>query len=144
MTERGTVTEIKGKTAVVTVTKSEQCKECGLCLFKKGGKAEFYARNLLDAKVGDDVLLDIKESGRFLGAILVFLVPLLLIGLAVLINFLFIKNDIFIPIISVGSIAVYYTILGLSDKKFRNSRAFVSDITKIIKSEDSDKTDVNV
>ena len=132
MKETGVLTEIKGRSAVVTVQKKEECKACGLCLFKENGKAEIYADNPVNAQKGDTVTVETKESGKLLGAVLVFLVPLIFIGIAVLLNAVLIKNDIFIPIISVGLIAIYYAILAILDKKFKKSKAFYSLITEIV------------
>ena len=36
MRETGTLVREKGKTAVVSVEKREECAKCGLCLFKDG------------------------------------------------------------------------------------------------------------
>ena len=139
MTERGVITEIKGKTAVVSVDKKAECAGCGLCLFKGGtNKAEFYAKNTVGAKIGDAVNIERSESGKFLGVILAFFVPLILIGLSVLINYLFIKNEIWILFLSVAFIAVWYAILAFSDKKLKNIGAFNSRIVSVIPPENSD------
>lgn len=133
MREKGVVTEIKGGTAVVSVDKKDECASCGLCLFKDGtGKAEFYAKNDLGAKKGDAVIVERLENGRFLGVILAFFIPLLLIGLAVLIDYLFIKNEIWILVLSVIFIAVWYAILALLDKKLKTVGAFNSKIIEIV------------
>lgn len=134
MTERGVVTEIRGNTAVVSVEKREQCKACGMCLFKDNGKAQFYADNTVGAKVGDTVLIENRESGKLLGAILVFLIPLVILGAAVLAVRLFAIDDLFIPIIGIGAIAVYYAFLAFMDKKFRKIKAFTSTVAKIVNS----------
>lgn len=133
MRETGTVTEVKGNRAVVTVNKKQECAGCGLCLFKDGAdKTELNAANDYGAKVGDAVIVESAEYGKFLGAVLAFLVPLLLIGLAVLINFIFIKREIFILILSVVFIAAWYAVLAAADKKFKKSRLFTSRIVEII------------
>ena len=139
MTERGLITEIKGKTAVVSVDKKAECAGCGLCLFKEGtNKAEFYAQNTVGAKIGDAVIIERSESGKFLGVILAFFVPLILIGLAVLVNYLFIKNEIWILVLSVLSVAVWYAILALFDKKLKNIGAFNSRVVSVIPPNNSD------
>lgn len=134
MTERGVVTETRGNTAVVSVEKREQCKACGMCLFKDNGKAQFYADNTVGAKVGDTVVIENRESGKLLGAILVFLIPLVILGAAVLAVRLFAIDDLFIPIIGIGAIAVYYAFLALMDKKFRKIKAFTSTVAEIVNS----------
>ena len=133
MIERGVVTEKKGNSAVVSVEKKEQCKACGMCLFKENGKAQFYADNSIGAKVGDTVTIENKDGGKLLGAILVFLVPLLILGITVLAVKLLKLNELFIPVIGIGVIAIYYAFLGIMDKKFRKIKAFTSYITEVIK-----------
>lgn len=139
MRETGVITEIKGKTAVVSVDKKAECAGCGLCLFKEGAnKTDFYAKNTVDAKTGDTVVIERSDSGKFLGAVLAFFVPLILIGLAVLINYLFIKDEIFILVLSVAFIAAWYLALALLDKKIKNVGAFDSRIISVISPDDSD------
>ena len=133
MRETGIVTEIKGKTAVVSVDKKEECSRCGLCLFKEGAnKTEFYVKNESGVKVGDNVTIESSENGKFIGVILVFFVPLLLIGLAVLMNYLFIKKEIWILILSVSFIAVWFILLALLDKKFKEIGLFNARIISVL------------
>ncbi len=142
MRDSGVITEIKGKTAVVSVDKKAECAGCGLCLFKEGtNKAEFYAKNTAGAKVGDTVIIERSDSGKFLGVVLAFFVPLILIGLAVLINYLFIKNEIFILVLSVAFIAVWYAILAFLDKKLKNIGACNSRIVSVITPDNTDNSD---
>lgn len=135
MKEIGTVVSVSGKTATVAVDKKDECAKCGLCLFKEGvNKAEFIAFNDADAKCGDTVLIE-RERSDLLGVMLAFFVPLVIIGLAVLLNYTLIKRELFIPIFSVAAIALWYFILALIDKKLKNLRRYVSRITQIIKEE---------
>lgn len=142
MRETGTLVREKGETAVVSVEKREECAKCGLCLFKDGAmSAEFYAYNDAGAKKGDKVIIERSETGKLLGAVMVFLVPLFLIGLAVAINYLFIKNEIWILILSAAFIILWYTVLALSDKKLKGKKAFVSRIIEIASPPEDKKTE---
>ena len=141
MREVGVLTEIKGGVAVVSVDKKEECAGCGLCLFKdNANKTEFYAKNSVGAKVGDKVFVERSDSGKFLGAIMAFFIPLLLIGLSVLINYLFIKNEIWILVLSVILVAVWYVILAFLDKKLKKIGVFDSRIVSVIASPDNSDT----
>ena len=132
MREIGVVTEIKGKTAVVSVDKKDECSRCGLCLFKEGtDKAEFFVKSEAGVSVGDTVEIERSEKGKFTGAVLAFLVPLLFIGLAVAINYLFIKSEIWILILSVLFIALWYVILAFLDKWFKESAVFTARIISV-------------
>ena len=133
MREVGTVTKVTKNFAVVSVDKKAECAGCGLCLFKDGtNKTEFFANNTLKAEVGDTVAVERSERGKLYGVLLAFLVPLALIGLAVGINYLFINSEIWIPILSVALITLWFFVLSLLDKKFKNIGAFRSEIVEII------------
>lgn len=133
MRERGVVTEIRGKTSVVSVDKKDECSRCGLCLFKEGtNKTEFFVKSEDGVNVGDTVEIERSESGKFSGVILAFFVPLLLIGLAVAINYLFIKSEIWILVLSIVFIAVWYVILAFLDKRLKTSAVFNARIVSVI------------
>ena len=135
MRETGVVTEIRGNTAVVSVDKKDECSRCGLCLFKEGtNKTEFFVKSEKGISVGDTVEIERSERGKFSGVILAFLVPLLCIGLAVAANYLFIKNEMWILILSVVSIALWYVILSFIDKRLKNSAAFRARIVLVVES----------
>lgn len=133
MVESGRVTAVKGETAKVKVDKKDECTKCGMCLFPQNASSiEFDAQNQIGAKMGDLVEIEKKSDGKLLGTLLAFLVPLLLIGLAVLINYLFIKKEIFILVIAIGLIAVWYIVLALIDKKIKKLERYTTVITKIL------------
>lgn len=122
MIESGKVIKTYGDSADVAIPRKEECSKCGLCAFPKGAdKTIVSATNTVKAKVGDTVTVKAQKDFRLASIILVFLVPLLLIGLAVLINYLLINVEIWILILSVIFIILWYTILAIIDKKvFRN------------------------
>ena len=127
---------VSGNIAKVSVDKKDECSKCGLCLFKEGlGKAEFSAFNDAHAEVGDNVVIEREKSFGLFSVVLAFFVPLLLIGVSVLINYLFVGWELFIPICSVSLIAVWYVILSFLDKKIKNKARFVSRVTEIIKNQ---------
>lgn len=134
MQEIGKVSKTEGKYAIVKVQKKDECSKCGMCLFpKNASEIEFRAKNTLLAKEGDEVLINTSnERGKLVGILLVFLVPLLLIGLAVLIEKLFIKNEIFILPISIGLIVVWFFMLSFIDKKIAKNDKYVCEIIEIL------------
>ncbi len=134
MTEQGVVTKIDKNTACVKVDKKEECSKCGMCLFPKNASSiEITAQNDLGARVGDTVIIESKKDYKLLGAILVFLIPLLLIGLSALITYLFIGNEIWLVILSVISIILWYTILAVIDKRLKKLSGGVHIIVSILK-----------
>ncbi len=133
MREIGVVTKIEKSNAKVKVDKKDECSKCGMCLFPKGASSvEFDAINSLNADVGDTVIIETQKEGKLLGATLAFLVPLILVGLSILLNFLVVKNDLITLAIAIGAIAVWYFILALIDKKLKKTIGFSAKITEII------------
>ena len=142
MRERGVVTEIRGRTSVVAVDKKDECSRCGLCLFKEGtNKTEFYVKSEDGVSVGDTVEIERSENGKFTGVMLAFFVPLLFIGLAVAINYLFINSEIWILILSVVFIAVWYAILAFFDKRLSKSAVFNARVVSVVAKADENIND---
>ena len=134
MTEKGIVTAVKGDTAKVKIDKKDECSKCGMCLFPKNASSIIIdAKNTLGAGVDDTVIVENSSEPKLIASILVFVIPLLLIGLAVLINYLWIKSEIWILILGVLFIVLWYTILAVLDKKFVKLKKFSAKIIEIIK-----------
>ena len=122
MREIGVVTKIDGKYASVKVGKKDECSKCGMCLFPKNADSiEFRAKNELSSKVNDEVIIESKKDGKLLGSILVFLVPIVLIGISAIISYLIIKSEIWFLLLSVILVVLWYTILAFIDKKLKKS-----------------------
>lgn len=118
MLDRGTVIHTENGFAKVAVKRREECSRCGMCAFSKNAdEIVFNCKNDAGAKEGDVVTVEKAKEGKLLAVLLVFLVPLLLIGLAALINALLIKWDMSVVIMSVLFIILWYTILAAIDKK---------------------------
>ena len=133
MREQGIIIYTNGNRATVKVDKKDECSKCGMCLFPKNASSvEFSALNDIDAKSGDTVIIETLKDTKLLGAILVFLVPLVLLGVAVLLNALLIKNDIWVAVIAVGLIVGWYAILALIDKRLKKTYAFSPKIVEIV------------
>ncbi|MBQ9756520.1 MAG: SoxR reducing system RseC family protein [Clostridia bacterium] len=137
MIEQGVVVKTENKFATVKVDKKDECSKCGMCLFPKNASSiEFTATNDKGAMVGDTVIIETEKDTKFLGAILVFLIPLILIGLAVLINALFIKSEIWVAALAVGFVVLWFFVLALIDKKLKKAFAFAPKIVEIIENKE--------
>ncbi|MBO7344798.1 MAG: SoxR reducing system RseC family protein [Clostridia bacterium] len=133
MREIGRVTEIDGKSAIVRVDKKDECSKCGMCLFPKNANyVDFPAENSLKAKVNDLVEIETDKDAKLLGAILVFLIPLILIGLSALLTYLFKISELWTLIFSVIFIILWYTILAVIDKRLKNKSGFCPRIVSIL------------
>ena len=134
MREVGVVTKIDGKFASVKVNKKDECSKCGLCLFPKNADSvEFRANNEINSCVGDSVIIESKKDGKLLGSFLVFLVPLLLIGLSALISYSVIKSEIWFLLLSVISVVLWYTILAVIDKRYKKIKGATVTVVEILK-----------
>lgn len=136
MREIGKVTEVDGKRAIVRVDKKDECSKCGMCLFPKNANhVEFPTENALGAKVNDLVEIETTKDAKLLGAVLVFLIPLILIGLSALLTYLFSISEIWTLIFSVIFIILWYTILAVIDKSLKNKTNFCPRIVGILKTD---------
>ncbi|MBQ9514412.1 MAG: SoxR reducing system RseC family protein [Clostridia bacterium] len=132
MTEKGVIVKTEKERAIVRVDKKDECSKCGMCLFPKGASfIEYSATNDINAKVGDSVVIEMQKDAKFLAVFLVFLVPLILIGVAFLLNHFITKSDVFLLIFSLGLIILWFFILGLIDKKIKKISGFSPKIIKI-------------
>ena len=130
MREQGLITKLDGEFATVKVDKKDECSKCGMCLFPQNASSiEIRAKNPIGAIEGDTVIFEREKETKLLGSILVFLIPLLLIGISSLITYLFIKIEIWMLILSVIFIVLWYTILAFIDKKMK---ILLEDKTSII------------
>ena len=133
MREVGIVVNADGKDATVKVDKKDECSKCGMCLFPKNASSiEFLSDNDIGASVGDQVVIERKKEAKLTAAILIFLVPLLLIGLSALLTYLFIGIDIWVLILSIIFIIIWYNILSVIDKKLKNRQDYKHIIVEIL------------
>ena len=136
MKEVGLVVAVDKNFATVKVDKKDECSKCGMCLFPKNADSiEIRAENSLGAKVGETVVFEKAENANLLGALLVFLVPLILIGLSAVIAYIFIKKEIWVLILSVIFIVMWYTMLAIIDKRLKNSQKFCAKVVSVMKKE---------
>ena len=144
MKELVTVESINGKYAEVRVDKKSECSRCGMCAFPKNAQSvKMHAENVVGAEVGDKAIAERAKDGRLVAALLVFGVPLLLIGIAAAIAYLWIKKEIFVLVLSLIFLLLWYTILAIIDKKLQKLSGFTWKIVEIYQKggEDGDSRD---
>lgn len=71
----GIVVETKGQMAIVRAQRHGDCKDCGLCPGQDAMMVE--ARNPVNAKVGQRVAFEIRQTNMLQAAFVVYLLPLL-------------------------------------------------------------------
>lgn len=132
MREIGIVKKTDSKNATVVISKKDECSKCGMCAFpKNASQMEVRCSNEIGAKEGDVVKIERKENGKILGALLVFLIPIILIGVSVLVGILLLKNEILIPIIAIVLIILWFVVLAITDKKLKKLSGFTSVILSV-------------
>ena len=121
MKETGTITKISDKTVTVKVKRRNECSKCGLCGMKDGqSEMDFiasygdYQNNLA---VGDTVVVESAKDLKFISYLLVFIIPLCLIGLSLFIGYAFFSETVAL-IASICSVIGWYVVLAFIDKLF--------------------------
>ncbi|MBE5737579.1 MAG: hypothetical protein E7348_04175 [Clostridiales bacterium] len=139
MKEVGIVSKIQKDIATVEVDKKDECSKCGMCLFPQGVNAiAFNANNKVGAKLGDTVVIERYADGGFLSAVLVFLVPLILIGLSVFLGLCIIKWQLSVLILSLSLIILWYIILSKIDKILKRKWGYKTVVVEILRSNNNE------
>ena len=139
MKEVGIVSKIQKDIATVEVDKKDECSKCGMCLFPQGVNAiTFNANNKVGAKLGDTVVIERYADGGFLSAVLVFLVPLILIGLSVFLGLCIIKWQLSVLILSLSLIILWYIILSKIDKILKRKWGYKTVVVEILRSNNNE------
>ena len=139
MKEVGIVSKIQKDIATVKVDKKDECSKCGMCLFPQGVNAiTFNANNKVGAKLGDTVVIERYADGGLLSALLVFLVPLILIGVSVFLGLCIIKWQLSVLILSLSLIILWYIILSKIDKILKRKWGYKTIIVEILRSDNNE------
>ena len=132
MIETGKITEIKNDKAKVRIDKKAECSKCGMCLFPANANyTDFEVQNTLSAEVGDIVQIE-RKPAVLTGAVITFLIPLLLIAGGVCIGLFVIKNDFWTLGISLGIVVLWFLFLMLTEKYRKKMQKFIPVMTEII------------
>lgn len=76
----GVVESLKGQNAVVNLTRSTACGDCGACqMGKENLDRQVEALNLVGAKVGDFVTMEMEDGKVLKAAFLVYIIPLIVL-----------------------------------------------------------------
>lgn len=136
MIEQGKVVKTRGDAATIKIDKKDECDKCGMCLFPKNASSiEIEADNAVGAAEGQTVIIETSDEIKLIGVFLAFIVPLLLIGVAVAVTYFIIGTEIWMLILSVVFVVLWYTVLAFIDKKFKTLKRFSAKIIKIKENE---------
>ena len=122
---------------VVRIDKKTECGRCGMCAFPKNAShVDLNATADVEVNVGDEVTVETSENLKFLSALLIFGVPLLLIGACVLIGLLVFKSDLITLASAVVVTVLYFIVLHFIDKKIFKDKKYTTKIIDVLKKED--------
>ncbi len=123
MTERGVVVKLKGR-AVVRFDRRGACDKCRMCAVTRDGmKVEALVENILGANVGDFVEVEMGERFVLTAAVIVYIIPLVLVGLGVGIGSLFSQTTQLVLAVG-GLIAGFLTAYLLDRFVIRKKKGF--------------------
>ena len=104
------------------------CGSCESCIFQ--GEIKTLARNLIDAKPGQRVVIASKSSSVFGAAALVYVMPLVLFILGYALASLAGASEGVCVAVSFGALLLSGVILVLSQRRKKNKQAFTFDIIR--------------
>lgn len=116
MKELATVIRLNGNFAQVRIGRNSACGACGKCGMTESQKyVDFYTENTLDAKVGDQVELEIHDTNTsqlaFVGYVLPLIPALILLFVA-----LSVWNELFATLMFFVGYALGIVIVAIIDK----------------------------
>ena len=137
MVETGLVISTCGDRAQVSIKRKAQCDKCGMCIFPKGADSvTFDCINKVGAVAGDRVKLEKEGQNKMLSYLLIFFVPLLLIGASVAIGLFVIKIDYWVLILSGILLVAWFSVLALIDKVIKKSGKLSPVIIEVVNGQD--------
>ncbi|MDD4179489.1 MAG: SoxR reducing system RseC family protein [Candidatus Margulisbacteria bacterium] len=86
MLDRGIVCRIEGEKAFIEIAASEKCRGCSACQLLASGQKGVEAENLVGAKIGDLVEVDIPVKGKMLAPIIAFGLPVFFLFLGIILG----------------------------------------------------------
>lgn len=134
MRQQGVVILDKGKTAVVRFQKSDACGRCNACFHLGGTEADIEIDNLLGAKEGDVVLIELHGKSVLKASLIVYGVPL--IGLIAGAALGSMWGDLYSALAAVLFAAGAFFILRALEPRFSRMREFKPRMVDILDSTD--------
>ena len=141
MNQQGYIIEIVDeKTAKLKMQRHSACAACGKCVTSSETKDIIVeVDNSIGARVGDHVEVNMDNVDVLKATVIAYIVPLVsllvgTIGTYFVLDFLEVKSGIEIISAVVGLLltAITFVIIKKNDSKFRDSRAYIPIVTRIL------------
>lgn len=131
MTESGVVTKVKGNRATVQFDRKSACDSCHMCAVTRDGmKVQIVIENSLGAQVGDIVNVRMGERFVLTAALIVYIIPLVLVGIGVGAGSLL--TELAQVLLAVGGLVVGFVIAFLLDRfVIRKRKGFAPQMVEI-------------
>lgn len=136
MKETGIVTKLNKNTVSVKVNCTSDCSKCGMCSSKNRDTSKDFVAKIdgFDVKVGDNVTIETQKDLRLISYLLIFGVPLILVVLSIVIGTIYL-NELWTVFIAVVSVALWYALLSLIDKRISVLKGYSYKVTHVYKKE---------
>lgn len=139
MVEIGEVIKTEKGNATVSFERKTACDKCGMCAFNKDDmKVKLVLKNDVNAKVGDVVEVSMGDRFVLISAVIVYLIPLVLVGLGILVGTLCNLEDYIQIILAVVGLVLGFVISAFVDKKLKKKKKYSPTITNIVINNDMD------
>ncbi|HKL93981.1 MAG TPA: SoxR reducing system RseC family protein [Clostridia bacterium] len=130
MLEIGKITKLKKNSAVVSFDRKSACDSCHMCATTRGGmKVETLVPNALQANVGDYVEVEMGDKFVLTAAVIVYIIPLLLVGAGIGIGVLF--SETVQIILAAAGLILGFVIAFLLDKVVKKKKGFSPQMVRI-------------
>ncbi len=141
MEESGKIIGVRKKIAIVEIEKKSQCGKCCACKFSKEGKMLIEVENVLNANVGDNVLLQIEDKDILKASVIVYLLPTIVFLSSVILSQYFLSRTSYLEkiqqllslLIGFSFLCICFVIINLYDKKIQKTTSYKPKMTKLIK-----------
>jgi len=128
--EIGEVVKLKKNNAVVRFDRKSACDSCHMCAVTKDGmKVETVIPNSLNVNVGDFVAVEMGDKFVLTAAVIVYIIPLLLVGAGIGIGILF--SETMQIILAVAGLLLGFGIAILLDKVVRKKKGFSAQMVRV-------------
>ncbi|MBO5285722.1 MAG: SoxR reducing system RseC family protein [Clostridia bacterium] len=136
MKETGIVTKLNKNTVSVKVNCTSDCSKCGMCSSKNRDTSKDFVAKIdgFDVKVGDNVTIETQKDLRLISYLLIFGIPLILVVLSIVIGTIYL-NELWTVFIAVVSVALWYALLSLIDKRISVLKGYSYKVTHVYKKE---------
>lgn len=144
MKEQGEVIALNNDIVTLKVIKKPECGGCKACFFGKGeNSSTIKAKNTIQAKIGDQIYFVVQKDNSLKAYFIVYLLPILFMGLGVLFSALLLKKEIYIVLSAIIGLAIGFFILFLIDKFIAKSKNFQIELISIVPIEELEKQSID-